>query len=101
MDTLKTKDPKIKACGTIARLLCIMDKSPVDRASAQIIIPAKESGRKTDIYISVMSNALSVAPKDKYTAMISSRVFEKTEKAQREELTLATKILTASGGKII
>jgi len=91
MYTLKTKDPKIKAVGRVARWLCIMDH-PVPNTgnsrSCQIILPL--AAGKSDIYISVQSNALSVTPKGMYTAMISSNVYTAKPK---DELRLAYSLL--------
>lgn len=91
MDTLKTKDPKIKAVGRVARWLCIMDH-PVpgtgDAKSCQIILPM--AAIKSDIYISVQSSALSVTPPGMYLAMISSNVYTDNPKI---ELQVAFKLL--------
>jgi len=91
MDTLKTKDPKIKAVGRVARWLCIMDH-PVpgtnNAKSCQIILPM--AAVKSDIYISVQSSALSVTPAGMYLAMISSDVY--TDKP-KDELMVAYKLL--------
>jgi len=91
MDTLKTKDPKVKAVGRVARWLCIMDH-PVpgtnNANSCQIILPM--AAVKSDIYISVQSSALSVTPAGMYLAMISSNVY--TDKP-KQELLVAYKLL--------
>jgi len=83
MDTLKTKEPKVKPVGRVARWLCIMDH-PVpgtnNANSCQIILPM--AAKKSDIYISVQSNALSVTPKGMYTAMISSNVYTSNPRAE-------------------
>jgi len=95
MDTLKTEKPKIKAVGRVARWLCIMNH-PVpntnDSNSCQIILPMVKD--KSDIYISVQSNALKVAPKGIYTAMISANVYTDNPK---EELMVAYNLL----GKVL
>jgi len=91
MDTLRTSEPKVKAVGRVARWLCIMDH-PVpgtnNANSCQIILPM--AAIKSDIYISVQSNALSVTPKGMYTAMISSNVYTDNPK---NELMVAYKLL--------
>lgn len=93
MDTLKSSTPKVKRVGRVARWLCILDH-PVpntsNKNSCQIIMPAGELGRKFDVYVSVMSSDLNVAPKGKYVAMISTRVV--TDKP-RVELAEAYKLL--------
>lgn len=91
MDTIKTSEPKVKPVGRVARWLCIMDHPVPDTNNAkscQIILPM--AAGKSDIYISVQSNALSVTPKGMYTAMISSNVY--TDKP-KDELMLAYKLL--------
>jgi len=92
MDTLKTEKPKVKVVGRVARWLCIMDH-PVpgtnNTNSCQIILPMAIQ-KKSDIYISVQSNALNVAPKGMFTAMISANVY--TNKPQ-DELMVAYKLL--------
>jgi len=91
MDTLKDSEPKIKATGRVARWLCIMDHPVPDTNNAkscQIILPM--AAVKSDIYISVQSHALSVAPKGMFTAMISSNVYTDNPK---KELELAYKLL--------
>lgn len=88
---------KVKKTGTVARWLCILDH-PVNMTknsdSAQIILPCKQSGHRCDIYVSVMSSAMQVAPKNRWIAMISSYVF--TNKP-REELKVAYALL----GKVL
>lgn len=79
------KSKKVKKTGQVARWLCILDH-PLDNTSnspsAQIILPTKQTGHKADIYISVMSSALQVAPKGKYIAMISSQVYTSNPKRE-------------------
>jgi len=95
VDTLKSKSPKIVSVGQCARWLCILT-GPVPNTrnaeSAQIIIPAKQCKRQSDIYISVMNKSLGVVPKDQnyYIAMISSKVYTENPK---EELSLAFELL--------
>jgi len=93
MDTVNSKSPKVKKVGRVARWLCILDQ-PVpntsNKNSCQIIMPASELNRQFDIYVSVMSSDLSVAPKGKYVAMISAQV--ETDKP-KDELLAAYKLL--------
>merc|ERR1712039_1134091 len=69
---------KVKKTGSVARWMCILDH-PVDGTnnshSAQIILPTKQTGHKSDIYISVQSSELQVAPKNRWIAMISAQVY--------------------------
>jgi len=95
MNTLESPKPKIKKSGRVARWICILDHpvpgtGKVPAESAQIILPATRIKRPSDIYITVMSSALCVAPKGFYTAMISSNVY--TDKP-KQELAAAYKLL--------
>jgi len=96
---------KIKKTGQIARCIAILS-APVPKTnadSAQIIIPAKAiAGRKTDIYISMISYHHRVAAEGKYVAVMSAVVEGKEIKtddqkavdtAARKELGEALKIL--------
>lgn len=85
-ETAKTKmvigDPsyfpdKVRKDGQVVRCICFMDH-PVpkikDSASCQIIIPQNQLGRKSDIYVCVVSYAHNVAAKDYYIAIASTTV---------------------------
>jgi len=68
---------KVKKVGQVIRIICIMDHpipSTGDVDSVQIIIPQKQVNRKSDIYISMISNSHFVAAKGKYIAIISTTV---------------------------
>ena len=88
---------KVARTGSVARWLCILDH-PVEGTnnshSAQIILPTKQTGHKSDIYISVQSNELQVAPKGRWIAMISAQVYTNNPK---QELAAAYKLL----GKVL
>jgi Rab GDP dissociation inhibitor len=68
---------KTKKIGQVIRAICILS-APIpntgDVDSAQIIIPQKQTSRKYDIYISIVSSAHNVAPKGKYIALVSTQV---------------------------
>jgi Rab GDP dissociation inhibitor len=68
---------KIRAQGQVARCICILG-SPIpgtDNAdSCQIIIPGSAVGRKSDIYVSMVSSVHNVAAKGKFIAVISTNV---------------------------
>eukprot|EP01083_Nonionella_stella_P012474 35401_1 len=94
---LQSKAKKVEKTGTVARWLCILDH-PVEGTSnshsAQIILPTKQTGHKSDIYVSVQSSELQVAPKNRWIAMISAQVYTNQPK---KELMIAYKLL----GKVL
>jgi Rab GDP dissociation inhibitor len=45
-----------------------------DAPSCQIIIPQKQVNRKSDIYVSLVSHSMNVAPKGWFIAMVSTTV---------------------------
>ena len=97
-DEKKNKENQVvEETGTVARWLCILDH-PVNGTnnshSAQIILPTKQTQHKSDIYISVQSSELSVAPKGRWLAMISAQVYTNQPK---KELSIAYKLL----GKVL
>lgn len=94
---------KVEKTGEIARCICILDGCPPllpnmkDKKrprpdSAQIIIPAKQiQGRKSDLYICIVSHAHAVASKGKFLAVISGNV--ENEKEPRKDLQPAVALL--------
>ena len=84
---------KVKKVGQVARAICILNH-PVpntDNAeSCQIIIPQKQVGRKSDIYIAVLSANNQVCPKGKWIAIVGTTV-ETADPAK--ELELGTRLL--------
>ncbi len=68
---------RVKKVSQIIRCICIL-QHPVpntkDAHSCQIIIPQKQVGRKSDIYIALVSSAHAVCTKDFYIAMISTNI---------------------------
>ncbi|KAL0709274.1 hypothetical protein Bca4012_016252 [Brassica carinata] len=66
---------KVKKVGKVARAVCIMSH-PIpdtnDAHSVQIILPQKQLGRKSDMYLFCCSYAHNVAPKGKYIAFVSA-----------------------------
>ncbi|XP_031566609.1 rab GDP dissociation inhibitor alpha-like [Actinia tenebrosa] len=85
-ETAKTKivvsDPsyfpdKTKKVGQVVRCICILDH-PVantkDAESLQIIIPQNQVGRKSDIYVAMLSSANSVTAKGFYLAFVTTTV---------------------------
>jgi Rab GDP dissociation inhibitor len=78
---------KVKKVGQVVSCICILS-APVpgtnNAESAQIIIPQKETKRKFDIYISVVSHAHNVAPKGRWIALVSTQVETSKPEAELE-----------------
>jgi len=68
---------KVRQTGSVVRCICILDH-PIpntnDAESCQIIIPARQAGRNSDIYISSVSSAHNVAAEGKWIAIVSTTV---------------------------
>ncbi|CAG0885934.1 unnamed protein product, partial [Cyprideis torosa] len=63
--------------GQVVRCICLMDKpipNTKDALSCQIIIPQKQVGRHSDIYVSCVSYTHQVAAKGWFIAMVSTTV---------------------------
>jgi Rab GDP dissociation inhibitor len=67
-------DTKKRPVGRVIRAICIMS-NPIPKTnnslSCQIIIPQRQLGRRSDIYVSMVSYAHCVAAKGKYIAIVS------------------------------
>jgi Rab GDP dissociation inhibitor len=64
---------RVKKSGSIARCICFLSNPPIKSiGSAQIIVPAKQVGRQSDIYISYVSSAHNVVPAGKYVAIVTA-----------------------------
>lgn len=76
---------KVKKVSQVIRCICIL-KHPVPNTnnaeSCQIILPQNQIGRKSDIYISVVSYAHNIAPTGYYIAIVSTTV--ETDNPQKE-----------------
>jgi Rab GDP dissociation inhibitor len=76
---------KVRAVGRVIRAICILDH-PIpntnDSTSCQIILPQKQIGRRSDIYISMVSSAHAVCAKGLFIAMVSA--FVETDKPELE-----------------
>lgn len=68
---------KVKKVSQVVRAICIL-KHTIAKAnnspSFQLIIPANQVGRKSDIYVAVLSNQNQVASKDYYLGFVSTTV---------------------------
>lgn len=76
---------KVRETGKVIRAICIMDHQipqTNDATSCQIILPQKQLGRQSDVYISMVSSAHAVCAKGLYIAMISTTV--ETENPENE-----------------
>lgn len=68
---------KTNVVGRVIRAICIMDHAipnTNNAQSCQIILPQKQTGRKSDIYISMVSAAHNVCRSGLYLAIISATV---------------------------
>ncbi|KAL5714415.1 hypothetical protein ACHQM5_016380 [Ranunculus cassubicifolius] len=66
---------KVKKVGKVARAICIMSHPIPDTSeshSVQVILPQKQLGRKSDMYLFCCSYTHNVAPKGKYIAFVST-----------------------------
>ncbi|KAJ8640470.1 hypothetical protein MRB53_017164 [Persea americana] len=66
---------KVQKVGKVARAICIMSH-PIpntnDSHSVQVILPQKQLGRKSDMYLFCCSYSHNIAPKGKYIAFVST-----------------------------
>jgi len=68
---------KVKSVGKVARCICLLDHpipNTKDALSTQIIIPQKQVGRKSDIYVTAVSYTTQVAAKNWFIVMVSTTV---------------------------
>ena len=68
---------KVRKRGKVIRCICLMDHpipNTKDALSTQIIIPQKQVGRHSDIYVSMVSYTHQVAAKGWFIAMVSTTV---------------------------
>lgn len=94
---------RIRAVGKIVRAICILEH-PVEGIdnveSAQIIIPASQTGRKHDIYISVLSSAFNVCPKGFFLASVSTVLEDPTSSNPHQELEPGLERLGLGSGRL-
>jgi len=68
---------KVRATGRVVRSICFLDR-PIpgtqDRQSVQLILPARQTGRQTDIYVCMVSKAHEVCKEGIYVAIASTVV---------------------------
>lgn len=76
---------KVRKKGQVIRCICLMNHpigNTKDALSTQIIIPQKQVGRKSDIYVSLVSYTHQVASKGWFVGMVSTTV--ETENPENE-----------------
>merc|ERR1712209_162398 len=67
----------VRKSGQVVRCICLMDHplpNTKDALSSQIIIPQKQVGRNSDIYVTMVSYTHQVASKGWFIAMVSTTV---------------------------
>ncbi|EFJ09736.1 hypothetical protein SELMODRAFT_159958 [Selaginella moellendorffii] len=68
---------KVRKVGKVVRAICIMSH-PIpntnDSSSVQVILPQKQLGRRSDMYVFCCSYSHNVAPKGKFIAFVSTEV---------------------------
>ncbi|CRL01514.1 CLUMA_CG014200, isoform A [Clunio marinus] len=68
---------KVRKVGKVIRCICLMDHpiaNTKDALSTQIIIPQKQVGRRSDIYVSLISYTHQVSAKGWFIGMVSTTV---------------------------
>lgn len=74
---VKNVKGQVKSVGKVVRSICILNH-PIpdthDATSCQIILPQKQTGRNSDIFINMVSYAHAVCSQDLYVAIISTTV---------------------------
>jgi len=66
---------KVTKSGEIVRCICFLKTSPIKKVgSAQIIVPAKQCGRQSDMYISYVSANHNVVPEGMFLAIVNAKV---------------------------
>jgi Rab GDP dissociation inhibitor len=86
-DPSYVKDTKghVKSVGKVIRSICVLDHpipNTKDATSSQIIIPQKQSGRQSDIFINMVSHSHAVCSKGLFIAMVSTII--ETEEPESE-----------------
>merc|ERR1712137_205521 len=68
----------VKKTGQVVRIICVLDHPIANLAkgadSTQIIVPQKQVGRNSDIYVTMVSSSHNVVPKGFYLAIVSTTV---------------------------
>lgn len=76
-DPSYTTNDRLKPAGKVIRAICLLDH-PIpntnNATSVQIILPAKQMGRHTDMYISMVSSSHQICAQGIYVAIVSTTV---------------------------
>jgi Rab GDP dissociation inhibitor len=78
---------QVKKVGKVVRAICFMSHpipNTTDSDSVQIILPQKQLGRRSDMYVFCCSHSHNVAPKGKYIAFVSAEVETDNPEAELE-----------------
>lgn len=89
------EEDKVKQTGKVARAICIFKHTipnTNESDSCQIIIPAQECDRKSDVYVCMSSYQHNIAAKDFHIAVCSANV-ERDDGDAAAELAVAIKLL--------
>jgi len=68
---------KLRPTGRVVRSICFLDKpipSTNNSTSVQLIIPARQTGRQTDIYVCMISQVHQICKEGYYIAIASTKV---------------------------
>ena len=87
---------EVEQKGQVAKWICILDhpiQQTKDVPSCQIIMPGSKVGRKSDVYISLVSYSHKVAQRPYYIATISALCDSTDENAVKAELKQARQLL--------
>lgn len=71
------KFQQVRKSGQVVRCICLLDhpiQNTKDALSTQIIIPQKQVGRRSDIYVSLVSYTHQVSAKGWFVGMVSTTV---------------------------
>lgn len=94
---------RIRHVGQLIRAICVLTH-PIEGTegadSAQIIIPASQTGRRNDIYISLVSSAFNVCPKGFYLASVSTVIEDSTASNPHLELEPGFERLGLGSGRL-
>ena len=88
----ETEPAKVKKTSTVVRAIAILSHPITDSRdeSCQIIIPQKQVGRRSDIYVFLAGSSFNICPAGKYLAFVSTT---KEKGTIQEDLAEGVKLL--------